>query len=161
MSTSKLSISEAETLVTVLKDEPNIIGYSMKDWLRFPDVEVIRMDGELVAIMLTHKIGKHWQELAVLYVFPQHRGKHLGSKLLKELTTKSLSKDIRTLVITRTTQMKKILEQNDYHKTPFTQLPVAVWWALFTNELKLYRFKEAMRKYFVFGVKRQWEYYVC
>lgn len=155
----KLTVAESQQLAQLLRAEPNIVGYSLADWQRFSGVQASTIDGQLAAVSLVHQLSPQWQELAVLYVAPDYRKQGLGKELLDAVSVEARATKQRIVVITRTPVMVKMIERAGYHPTSFSALPLIVKWQLATNELRLYRLKEVVRKSVRFGLRGGWKYY--
>ncbi|MBU7585133.1 MAG: GNAT family N-acetyltransferase [Nostoc sp. TH1S01] len=81
----KVTKSEAELLVKQIKLTPNIIGYSLTEWLAAEHVIVAEdEDCKMLGVCLNYDINKYWYKIASLFVFEEFRGKGIGKLLFYE-----------------------------------------------------------------------------
>jgi predicted GNAT family acetyltransferase len=76
---------EAELLVEKIKFTPNIIGYTIREWLDSEHVLVAEdHQGQLLGACLNYDIAKNWTKIAALYVLDEFRGQGIGKALFYE-----------------------------------------------------------------------------
>ncbi|NEO03845.1 MAG: GNAT family N-acetyltransferase [Moorea sp. SIO3I7] len=166
----KVSKSEAELLVKAIKSTPNIIGYSLKEWLEAEHVIVSENEkGNLLGACLNYDINRDWYKIGALFVFKEFRGQGIGKSLFYKSVEDAVQRGKNVYTISSNPIVIKIIEDSEFEKvSKFFDL-TKVWKEdrLFFFKhtvvwiMNLYRIKEIFRKTivfnsnapFVFGVK--------
>jgi predicted GNAT family acetyltransferase len=81
----KIKRSEAKLLIKHIRFTPNIIGYSLKEWLNAEHIIVAEDENEqLLGACLNYDISEKWTKIAALYVFEEFRNQGIGKALFYE-----------------------------------------------------------------------------
>ena len=71
--------AEAELLVRQIKLTPNIMGYSLTEWMSAEYIIVAEDDnGNMVGVCLNYDFHPNWNKIAALFVIEEYRGTGLG-----------------------------------------------------------------------------------
>ena len=81
--TRKLTEGEIRLLMQLIRETPNITGYSYREWQAFTNVLVAESGGKLAGVCVTKPLYGKWYEIAVLYVLEEYRAHGIGSELFK------------------------------------------------------------------------------
>lgn len=89
----KIRESEAKLLVERIKFTPNIIGYTIEEWLGSEHVFIAEdQQGELMGACLNYDIARDWTKIAALYVLDEFRSKGIGKALFYESFNDSIAR---------------------------------------------------------------------
>lgn len=81
----KVNESEAKLLVEQIKSTPNIIGYTIKEWLNAEHIFIAEdKQGQLLGACFNYDINEKWTKIAALYVLEELRNRGLGKALFYE-----------------------------------------------------------------------------
>lgn len=142
-----LTEPEARTLYALIKLTPNILGYTMYELLRFRDVWVAEVGGELAGVCIAIDMPLGWTEFAALCVADEFRGMGIGSELFDRAWKTSLERRRRIFVMSRHPSVLTMMRAHGMtiHKNPlFAPLSVQLYntWHMSSR----YRWKELIRK---------------
>ncbi|MBQ1099048.1 GNAT family N-acetyltransferase [Streptomyces sp. NPDC097107] len=81
-----LTAAEAAEVMERIRTSPHITGYSLREWTGKRDTFLLRdtASGRVAGALLVHHLLGGWSEIAVVYVFEEHRGHGLGRLLLED-----------------------------------------------------------------------------
>jgi GNAT superfamily N-acetyltransferase len=81
----KIRKLEAKLLVERIKSTPNIIGYTIEEWLNAEYVFIAEDEqGQLQGACLNYDITRNWTKIAALYVLDEFRNQGIGKALFNE-----------------------------------------------------------------------------
>lgn len=81
----KITQLEAKLLVSEVKATPNIVGYSLKEWLMANHIMVAEdSKGFCLGACLNYDFHKDWRKIAALIVLEEFRGRGIGRMLFYE-----------------------------------------------------------------------------
>lgn len=168
----KVTESEVKLLIEKIKTTPNIVGYTMNEWLKGEHIIVAEDDrGQLLGACLNYDFAEKWTKIAALYVFEEFRGRGIGRTLFYESFNDAINRQKNIYTISRNPTLIKMMNELEF--TTFDSL------FNFPNRFKLdqldfyvhslqwlsspYRIKEIIRKQiafpsqsdFIYGVKSQ------
>jgi GNAT superfamily N-acetyltransferase len=151
----KITQSEAELLIKQIKLTPNIIGYSLTEWMAAEHIIVAENEaGKILGVCLNYDFNQHWHKIAALFVFEEFRGQGIGKLLFYESYQDGVRrhKNIYTIsanpiVIKMMKDLNFVLFNNLFseikinNKSKLTLIWHSVLWLM-----KLYRLQEIIRK---------------
>jgi GNAT superfamily N-acetyltransferase len=89
----KINASEAKLLVERIKSTPNIIGYTIEEWLDSEHVFIAEdQQSQLQGACLNYDIARDWTKIAVLYVLDEFRNQGIGKALFHESFNDSIER---------------------------------------------------------------------
>jgi GNAT superfamily N-acetyltransferase len=90
---TKINESEAKFLIEQIKFTPNIIGYTLKEWLNAEHIIVAKNEyGELLGVCLSYDIAESWTKIAVLLVLKEFRSQGIGKALFYNSVADAISR---------------------------------------------------------------------
>ncbi len=154
----KVNESEAKLLVHLIKSTPNIIGYTLKEWLDAEYVFVAEDEhGLLLGACFNYDIDRDWNKIAALYVLEEFRNRGLGKALFCESFNDAMTRNKNVYTISCNPVVLNIMSELEF--TTFANLiefPRAytddrISFYIHTLEWlsNAYRIKEIVRKQFV------------
>lgn len=143
----KLKKSEIEQLFIEIKDDPNITGYSHKEWKLLDQIWLAEVQGEFAGLGNIKIIDKNWSELGLYYVLKKYRGKGIGTLLFNK-TYDEVRKSYRNIyIVSRNPVMIKMMRKKGIKIVPsFFNLPFVIIIKSIIFSLNCYRMKEYFRK---------------
>jgi GNAT superfamily N-acetyltransferase len=85
ISKRKVTKAEAELLVRQIKLTPNIMGYSLTEWMSAEYISVAEDEnGKMLGVCLNYDFHANWHKIAALFVMEEYRGMGLGKMLFYE-----------------------------------------------------------------------------
>lgn len=143
----KLTGAEALLLHEELKTTPNIIGYTVEELSRFPDVFVAEVDGEFAGACLSKDLLFGWTDIAVLYVLPAFRGRRLGTELYTAAWKRAEERGRHIFTLSRSPEVIHLMERFGMKTTHAVwKAPLAFHLHMNRHMMSLYRIREAGRK---------------
>jgi predicted GNAT family acetyltransferase len=89
----RIHVLEAELLVEKIKFTPNIIGYTIEEWLDSEHVFIAEdQQGQLLGACLNYDIARDWTKIAALYVLDEFRKQGIGKALFYESFNDSMKR---------------------------------------------------------------------
>ncbi|MDX1931887.1 MAG: GNAT family N-acetyltransferase [Capsulimonadales bacterium] len=160
--TRPLTEAEALRLSLALRDTPNILGYLPGELTGFSDALVVESttDGTLAGVCLIKRLPMNWADLAVLYVFPEHRNRGIGTRLFRDAFARLRTERRHILCVSREPSVLRRMEAERMRFIGSWQLPLPVQWAYSRHYMSSYRFREAFRKQAVFPKQPPFRYAV-
>lgn len=160
----KINESEANLLIREIKQTPNIMGYSLREWMTSEYVMVAEDEnGEIAGACLNYDFHKNWHKIAALFVLKEFRGLGLGKSLFYNSYNNAVERGKNVYTISANPVVIKMME--DLGFLTFENLhsfPDKYEWKfrLHTMQwvLNLYRIKEICRKRKVYGVEKNFLY---
>lgn len=147
---SKLTRQEINYLVEGIKATPNIIGYTKREWERFGEVFVARVDGKMVAVAVNSNLTDGWAETPVLFVNEDYRFKGIGKKLFTEAIAELKKSSQNIYYVSRNPIVIKWMQEEGMKFDNIFYLPFPVILHIIHKSLSLYRIKEYIRKLIIF-----------
>lgn len=77
----RLERDEAVALHREIRETPNILGFTVGEWMRFRDLQVADIDGEFAGAALSLDMPFGWTDIAAICVLRAHRGAGTGKQL--------------------------------------------------------------------------------
>jgi GNAT superfamily N-acetyltransferase len=158
-----LTREEAALLHEELKTTPNILGYTVREIMRFRDVTVSEEDGRLAGVCVCKDLLFGWTDIAVLYVLPTFRGRGLASELYSHAWSRCSARGRHIYTLSRSPAVIHLMERYGMSLSgSMLKAPLAVHIHMQVHMSSLYRISESIRKGFVMktqsrligGVKR-------
>ncbi|QLE59562.1 GNAT family N-acetyltransferase [Nostoc sp. TCL26-01] len=170
VSRRKVTKAEAELLVSQIKLTPNIMGYSLREWLKAENIMVAEdEDGKLVGACLNYDFQEDWQKIAALIVFEEFRGRGIGKLLFEESCKDAVSRKKNIYTISANEIVIKMMRDWDFMmfdslwEMPeiINQYKLRFYLHSFVWLMNFYRIREIIRKLmvyeynpsFVFGIR--------
>ena len=100
-----LTHREAVRLHQELRSTPNILGYTVRELERLPDVHVAEVGAEFAGVCFSVDLAAGWTEIAALYVLPDFRGAGLGAILFHAAWERALGRHRHIYVLSRNPQV--------------------------------------------------------
>ncbi len=117
----KVNELEAALLIEQIKSTPNIVGYTMKEWLKCEHIMVAEDDrGQLLGACLNYDFAKNWTKIAALYVFEEFRGRGIGTALFDRSFNDAIDRHQHVYTISRNPIVIK--KMNELNFTTFNSL---------------------------------------
>lgn len=166
----KIAQSEAELLIKEIKRTPNIIGYSLKNWLEAEHIMVAEDEkGNLIGACLNYDFHKNWNKIAALIVLDEFKGRGIGKTLFYESFKDARKRKKNVYTISANPIVIKMMKDLGFVRVKsFFELnrvcqknKFLFYWHTLQWVVNLYRLQEIIRKTivhksektFVFGVK--------
>jgi GNAT superfamily N-acetyltransferase len=84
---------EAKILVDQIKHTPNIIGYTLKEWMNSEHMFIAENEhGQILGACLNYDFAQNWTKIAALYVFEEFRNQGIGKALFSESYNDSIKR---------------------------------------------------------------------
>lgn len=80
----RLSFSESSLLVENIKKTPNIIGYTVQEWMRSEHSFLALTGDTLIGACLNYDFHQRWRKVAALIVIEEYRSNGAGKALFYE-----------------------------------------------------------------------------
>ena len=147
----KLSEKEINHLQDEVKNTPNIVGFSSKEWHTLGKVFVAKVKNELAGICVDKVLNSRWSEISMLLVLEKFRGHGIGKKLF-ELSFDHASKKNRNIyIVSRNPAVIKMFKRKGFEVfgSNFV-LPITIQWQNCKLILNFFRIKEYCRKFIIF-----------
>ena len=130
-----------------LKDTPNILGYTVRELVRFSDVYVAEMNGTFAGACFSVDLRQGWTEIAALCVLPEAQRRGIGKALFDAAWKRAQARRRHVYVLSRNPQviqwMRELGMQVDGH---LLRAPAAVQWYMVRHMASGYRSREGFRK---------------
>ncbi|MEA5569273.1 GNAT family N-acetyltransferase [Anabaena sp. UHCC 0399] len=155
----KITQSEAELLIREIKLTPNIIGYSLTEWMDAEHIIVAENeDGKMLGVCLNYDFHEHWSKIAALFVFEEFRGKGIGKLLFYEAYKDAEIRHKNVYTISANRMVIKMMEDLNFllfHSlldlpTIVSQYRFNFYWHSLGWVVNFYRIKEIIRKSIVY-----------
>lgn len=153
-----LTDQEIDLVFKEIKTTPNITGYTKNEWKGFQDIFVAEKDGKLIGLSLLKVLDEDWSELAALYILPTFRHKGIGRRLFYKSIEYLKTKNKNIYTVSRNPLVIDLMRTNQFKIIGFSSLPRAIKVHIFKHSMSFYRFKEYIRKVFVYKSKDKWVY---
>ncbi|MBD2456657.1 GNAT family N-acetyltransferase [Nostoc sp. FACHB-87] len=159
ISKRKVTKSEAELLVRQIKLTPNIIGYSLTEWMAAENIIVAEdEEGKMLGVCLNYDIDKDWYKIAALFVFEEFRGKGIGKLLFYESYKDAVSRHKHLYTISANEIVIKMMRDLNFllfdNLLMMPKMGSQHKWILCWHSLiwimNFYRIKEIIRKSIVY-----------
>jgi GNAT superfamily N-acetyltransferase len=142
-----LTAPEAARLHEELKTTPNILGYTVRELLRFTDVLVAEAKGDFAGACLSKDLAFGWTDIAVLYVLPAFRGTGVGTRLYAAAWEADWERGRHIITLSRAPQVIHLMERFGMELTRSAwRAPFAYHMEMNWHMMSLYRWREMMRK---------------
>ena len=146
-----LTHAEAVRLHQALKETPNILGYTVRELMRFSDVSVAELENDneekFAGACFSVDLRQGWTEIAALCVLPEWRGRGIGKALFAAAWERAQARRRHVYVLSRNPQviqwMQALGMQVDGHHW---KAPSAVQWYMVRHMASWYRSREGFRK---------------
>ncbi len=145
--TRPLTQAEAEQVHAALKDTPNILGYTVRELTRLPDVYAAEAEGRFAGLCFSVDLGQNWTEIAAVCVLPQFRGRGIGHALFQAAWARAQARRRHVFVLSRNPQVISWMDaQGMKGGGKMRDAPLAVHWHLARHLASGYRIAEGFRK---------------
>lgn len=160
-----LMLAEAEQVHTALKETPNILGYTVRELLRLPDMFVGEADGAFAGVCFSVDMGRRWTEIAAVLVLPEFQGRGMGTALFAAAWDRGWGRGRHLYVLSRNPQVVGWMEARGMEVSAVGRnAPLAAHRHMARHMASRHRWAESFRKReairacppLVQGVKRQW-----
>lgn len=139
--------AEAHQVHAALRDTPNILGYTVRELLRLPDVFVAEADGAFAGLCFSADMAQNWTEIAALFVLPRFRGRGIGDALFTAAWERAWARKRHLYVLSRSPQVIGWMEARGMEVTAAGwKAPLAVQWFLARHMASRHRWTEGFRK---------------
>jgi GNAT superfamily N-acetyltransferase len=143
----QLTQAEAARLHEELKTTPNILGYTVKELTRFPDVLVAEIEGDFAGVCISKDLRFGWTDIAVLYVLPAFRGRGIARELYTAAWQRAQQRGRHIFTLSRSPEVIHLMEQFGMELSrSMWRAPLAFHLHMNRHMMSWYRIKEAMRK---------------
>ncbi|MBD2363434.1 GNAT family N-acetyltransferase [Anabaena minutissima FACHB-250] len=151
----KVTKSEAELLIREIKLTPNIIGYSLTEWMAAEHIMVAENeDSKMLGVCLNYDFHEHWYKIAALFVFEEFRGKGIGKLLFYEAYKDAERRHKNVYTISANRMVIKMMEDLNFLlfnslldlPTTVSQYRFNFYWHSLGWVVSFYRIKEIIRK---------------
>jgi GNAT superfamily N-acetyltransferase len=158
-----LALEEADLIFHLIKTDPNITGYTVKELSHFKHTWIAEVNKKFAGFVVNKDFGQNWTECAAIYVLEEYRGIGIGRKLFETSIHDAKDREKNFFTATRNPKIIKIIhEQNMIIKTHLISLPFPIAKRNIRFILNFYRIKETIRKAikyknanFIFAFKRK------
>lgn len=143
----RLTDVEAASLHTELKTTPNILGYTVRELLRFNDVWVAEVDGNFAGACISKDLRWNWTDIAVLYVLSDFRGRGLARTLYTAAWERATSRGRHIHTLSCSPEVIHLMTQfgMGMHREMW-KAPLAVHLHMHRHMMNRYRWTESLRK---------------
>jgi GNAT superfamily N-acetyltransferase len=152
-----LTLGETVPLIQSIANEPNITGYSTREWMRSRDVFLLydKEHHRIAAAILVHHLLSRWSEIAVVYVYPEYRGLNLATILLQQTIETLRFKQRKYIIYYSDSRMENLLNRCGFTTSSGDNsvLHLRTSWRVYFSTIykpqwlcNLYRIKELHRK---------------
>ena len=164
----KLNGKEAKLLVTAIKNSPDISGYTVREWVNCSNVFVAEdREGKTLGACMNDDFAKGWTEIAVLFVFEQHRERGIGRAFLNLSLEDARKRNKNVMMLSRNDIVTRMMLESGLkiisnraelpgylkkHKLTLTLYYDTRWL------MNFYRIFEIIRKKVAFGVRQPFIY---
>lgn len=130
-----------------LKTTPNILGYTVREILRFRDVLIAEVEGSFAGVCVSKDLLFGWTDIAVLYVLPDYRGKGMGTELYTAAWERARERRRHIYTLSRNPQVIHMMERFGMKVSgAIWSAPLAYHLHMNCHMTSLYRMTEAIRK---------------
>ena len=138
---------EAALLHEELKTTPNILGYTVKELVRFADVFVAEVEGSFAGVCISKDLRFGWTDIAVLSVLPAFRGQGLARELYTAAWQQAEQRGRHIFTFSCSPEVIHLMEQFGMKpERAMWKAPLAVHLHMNRHMMSRYRLKEAARK---------------
>ena len=138
---------EAGALCEELKTTPNILGYTVKELLRFRETLVAEVDGAFAGVCLSKDLLFGWTDIAALYVLPAFRGQGVGTRLYEAAWRRAEARQRHILTLSRNPAVIGLMERSGMTMACSMALsPFALQVHMSWHMMSVYRLRESIRK---------------
>jgi len=151
----RVTKSEAELLIREIKKTPNIVGYSLAEWMAAEHIIVAENEeGKMLGVCLNYDFHEHWYKIAALFIFEGFRGQGIGKLLFYQSYKDAMERHKNVYTISANPIVLKMMKDlNFIFFESLLDLPKIViqyqatfWWHSLIWSLNFYRIKEIIRK---------------
>lgn len=152
----RLTLTEATRLHEELKTTPNILGYTVRELLRFSSVLVAgameygnasRNGGVFAGACISKDLLFGWTDIAALYVLPAFRGQGIGTLLYTAAFADARERGRHVFTLSRCPETIRMMERAGMEMTrSMWKAPLAVHLHRNGHMMSRYRLREAVRK---------------
>ena len=142
-------LTQAEALLVhrALKDTPNILGYTVRELTRLPDVYVGEEDGQFAGLCFSVDMGRNWTDIAALCVLPEFRGRGIGHALFQAAWGRAQARRRHVFVLSRNPQVMEWMQARGMEVGgKMRDAPLVIHWHLARHMASGYRMTEGFRK---------------
>jgi GNAT superfamily N-acetyltransferase len=138
---------EAARLHAEIKTTPNILGYTVRELLRFRDVFVAEADGAFAGACIDHDLAFGWTEITALYVLPAFRGRGIGTLLYTAGWEDARRRGRHVVTLSRSAEVIHLMERLGMETTrSIWRAPLAYHLHMNRHMMSWYRTREMRRK---------------
>ncbi len=146
-----LTKTEITSLVDGIKNTVNITGFTKNELKSFGVPYVAEINGKLVGVAYATPLSKDWSELAILFIWPEFRGKGIGTALFETAWREMVANHQSIYIVSRTKSVIELMQSKGMKFVGLINLPWSVKRDVIYYALKsIYRIKEFVRKLIVF-----------
>ena len=143
---TQLSENEVNIFQSEIKNTPNITGYTKNEWVKFKDVWVAKVDGEVAGVCVNIEIDREWTEIAVLYVLDRYRGKGIGLGLFNTSFECLKENGKKIYTTTRNPKVENYMIGKKFSFVSFFALPLPILLFNLRFVCSIFRVREYFRK---------------
>ncbi|MEA5618049.1 GNAT family N-acetyltransferase [Cronbergia sp. UHCC 0137] len=168
ISNRKITKSEAELVVRKIKLTPNIMGYSLIEWIRADHIIVAEDEnGNIAGVCLNYDFHQDWNKIAALFVFEEFRGMGLGKLLFYKSCEDALKRGKNVYTISANEIVINMMKDLDFSiSDSLTNLPkvtnIKYKLAFYSHHIvwimNFYRLQEIIRKIIVYKYQKKFIY---
>ena len=146
-----LTKEEITQLIDGIRSTPNITGFTAKELNAFGQPWTAEISGRLVGVAYVTAIGRHWSDLALLFVWPEFRGRGVGGALFEAAWQEMVANHKNIYIVSRAEPVLKLMRAKTMRFVGLIDLPWPVKWDVIFYALNNpYRIKEFVRKLIAF-----------
>lgn len=163
----KITESEAKLLAQAIRATPNIIGYSLNEWMEAEDVVVAEDDRDnLVGVCLSYNFHKHWTKIAALFVFENYRSKGIGKSLFYAAFNNAMERSKNVYTISANPVVIKMMKDLEFllfkslfdFPKPYKKYKLAFCFHHIKWAMNSYRIQELIRKKITYPEQKSFVY---
>jgi GNAT superfamily N-acetyltransferase len=163
----QISEAEAKLLIQRIKNTPNIMGYSLNEWLKAQNLMVAEDEyGNLAGVCLNYVLDEKWHKIAALFVLDEYRGIGIGKSLFYKSVETALETEKYIYTNSANPIVIKMMDALGFFKFdslanfPKEYSPDKL--LIYSHSLKWvlnpYRVREIIRKKLVYGLREPFVY---
>jgi len=160
----KINYSEANFIIKNIKQTPNIMGYSSKEWIASEHIMIAEDENQnIVGVCLNYDFHEDWCKIAALFVLKDYRGLGLGKSLFYQSYNNAIERGKNIYTISANPIVLKMMKELDFLTVEkLNHVPNKYKNIFYLHTIKwiinLFRIKEILRKKLIFGDSKDFLY---
>lgn len=155
----RLTDDEVVILMKLIRETPNITGYSYREWQTFKNLFVAESADILVGVCVTEPLYGKWEDVALLYVLDAYRRHGIGSELFRYAFRDLKSKKKNIYVTSRNPVVIALMKEYGMKEVRhILMLPILINLHNIIFCCSVYRLTEFIRKRHVYGAQPPFVY---